>query len=86
MIKLQCQRTNHLSDKIKDPGVRGTGQEASRIPGPTAGKFKGLCLSCSLTGECKTHTIPILMHQMRISTTYVIISAQVKKVGNPKNC
>jgi hypothetical protein len=30
--------------------------------------------------ECKTNTIPILMHQMRIST----IDAYAKKVGNPK--
>jgi hypothetical protein len=30
----------------------------------------------------KTNTIPILMHQMRISTN----GTQAEKVGNPKNC
>jgi hypothetical protein len=30
--------------------------------------------------ECQTNTLPVLMHQMRISTIYT----RAKKVGNPK--
>jgi hypothetical protein len=40
---------------------------------------------CQNNGKCKTNTIPILMHQMRISTNQVSLVMLVEKVGNHKN-